>query len=304
MTFKEFIDYQESMTSTSCIAGFSRIALPLVRRVWPTEVEVTDEDGKKRKKKNPYKVPQIDEQARWRTDQNLRKIVNADARKRDDYDTRSTKFSRAELLQRAKRITGNDAALPGLTKWFDKLRYQKNPDNDTHNTVDAGQQPKHLYRGAASIEGLKKGWYANNPHNPIIHGSPFVNTGVSYSSPRPTNYGHQQGQVHATQFPALDGTGDEGGPTLLARFKGRPDQRFTYDPGLEKGEAGETPAELVSRGSTVGGGSETNLIRNKFDKYVIQRDRGVDKNGRWRPDVATVSDDKFDKVLKPNLKMI
>jgi hypothetical protein len=55
MRFKDFI---ESMTSTADVAGFSRIAIPLVRRVWPTEVEV---DGEKKKKKNPYRVPQVDE---------------------------------------------------------------------------------------------------------------------------------------------------------------------------------------------------------------------------------------------------
>lgn len=51
------MEMQESMTSTSCIAGFSRIAIPLVRRLWPSEEAV---DSKKKRKKS-YRVPQIEE---------------------------------------------------------------------------------------------------------------------------------------------------------------------------------------------------------------------------------------------------
>lgn len=41
MTFKEWL-LKETGTSTSCIAGFSRMTLPMVTRTWPVE--------KKRKK--------------------------------------------------------------------------------------------------------------------------------------------------------------------------------------------------------------------------------------------------------------
>ena len=55
MRFKDFIAMQESMTSTSCIAGFSRMSIPLIRRNW------FEPETDKKKKKKTYKVPQIDE---------------------------------------------------------------------------------------------------------------------------------------------------------------------------------------------------------------------------------------------------
>lgn len=60
MTFKEFI-MKEAMTSTSCVATFSRITLPMVTRMYPPAVmwdmnndKVEDEKkGRKRVKKQP-----------------------------------------------------------------------------------------------------------------------------------------------------------------------------------------------------------------------------------------------------------
>ena len=54
----------EAMTSTSSIASFPRIAIPLIYRTWPPsfgdELKPTDWDSKKKKKKK-YKVPQVDD---------------------------------------------------------------------------------------------------------------------------------------------------------------------------------------------------------------------------------------------------
>lgn len=60
MRFKEWM-LQEVGTSTSCIAGFSRITLPLVRRVWPMDWGAWHEDRKKKKK--PLEQPQVKESA-------------------------------------------------------------------------------------------------------------------------------------------------------------------------------------------------------------------------------------------------
>ena len=60
MKFKDFIQMDEVGTSTSCIAGFKRIAIPNVRRIFPPELNWTDPEEKKGKK-NPYRVPQLDE---------------------------------------------------------------------------------------------------------------------------------------------------------------------------------------------------------------------------------------------------
>lgn len=57
MRFKDWL-LKEVGTSTGDIAGFRRISIPMVRRVWPTE----GDDKKKRKK--PYRVPQVDEATR------------------------------------------------------------------------------------------------------------------------------------------------------------------------------------------------------------------------------------------------
>jgi hypothetical protein len=57
MRFKEWLN--ETMTSTSCIAGFSRPALPMVYRTWPPEWGNWREDRKKKKK--PIEQPQVKE---------------------------------------------------------------------------------------------------------------------------------------------------------------------------------------------------------------------------------------------------
>lgn len=62
MRFKDFIELTEAGTTTGDIAGFSRITLPLVRRVWPSdiaEVELDYYDWQKKKK--AYRVPQLEE---------------------------------------------------------------------------------------------------------------------------------------------------------------------------------------------------------------------------------------------------
>jgi hypothetical protein len=60
MKFKEFIDLTETGTSTADIAGFSRICIPLVRRMYPNEIDIGFGKNTKRTKVT-YKVPQLDE---------------------------------------------------------------------------------------------------------------------------------------------------------------------------------------------------------------------------------------------------
>lgn len=57
MRFKEWL-LKEVGTSTGSIAVFSRIAIPQVRRTWPSEITFDDD---KKKKKKPYRQPQLDE---------------------------------------------------------------------------------------------------------------------------------------------------------------------------------------------------------------------------------------------------
>lgn len=56
MRFKEW--FNETMTSTSCIAGFSRPALPMVYRTWPSEWGAWKDE---KKKKKPLQQPQVKE---------------------------------------------------------------------------------------------------------------------------------------------------------------------------------------------------------------------------------------------------
>ncbi len=49
MRFKEWLKLHEVGTSTSCIAGFSRIVLPLVTRKYPNDQEEKKDKKKKSK---------------------------------------------------------------------------------------------------------------------------------------------------------------------------------------------------------------------------------------------------------------
>lgn len=61
MRFKDWIQ-TEAMTSTNCVAGFSRIAIPLVFRQWPPAIAADLEWGRKDKKKKKVKPqPQVKE---------------------------------------------------------------------------------------------------------------------------------------------------------------------------------------------------------------------------------------------------
>lgn len=57
---REWLEVQEAITSTSNIASFARMSIPLVRRIWPQEVEV-DSSKKNRKRGKPYMQPQVEE---------------------------------------------------------------------------------------------------------------------------------------------------------------------------------------------------------------------------------------------------
>lgn len=59
MKFREWLNLKETMTSTSCVAGFSRIALPMQRRLWPMDWGAWHSDRKKKKK--PMEQPQVKE---------------------------------------------------------------------------------------------------------------------------------------------------------------------------------------------------------------------------------------------------
>jgi hypothetical protein len=58
MRFREWLKLKETGTTTSCIAGFSRIAIPMVRRQWSPEIKTMFEEDPPRKKK-PYTQPQV-----------------------------------------------------------------------------------------------------------------------------------------------------------------------------------------------------------------------------------------------------
>ncbi len=58
MRFKDWL-LKETGTSTSCIAGFSRMTLPLVTRQWPLEVAFQMEVPNGKRKKKPKDQPQV-----------------------------------------------------------------------------------------------------------------------------------------------------------------------------------------------------------------------------------------------------
>jgi len=58
-TFDEWMQLKETGTSTGDVAGFQRIAIPLVRRIFPSEITFDTKD--KKKKQKPYMQPQVKE---------------------------------------------------------------------------------------------------------------------------------------------------------------------------------------------------------------------------------------------------
>ena len=60
MRFKEFL-LKEVGTSTGDIAGFRRIAIPMVRRMWPPSVATMFEEDPPPKKKKIKAQPQVEE---------------------------------------------------------------------------------------------------------------------------------------------------------------------------------------------------------------------------------------------------
>jgi len=59
MRFKEW--FLKEMTSTANVAGFKRMSIPLVRRVWPQSVATMFDQNPPGKKKKVYKQPQVEE---------------------------------------------------------------------------------------------------------------------------------------------------------------------------------------------------------------------------------------------------
>lgn len=59
MKFREWLQIRETMTSTSCIAGFSRPIGAMQRRLWPIDWGGWYSDRKKKKK--PLEQPQVKE---------------------------------------------------------------------------------------------------------------------------------------------------------------------------------------------------------------------------------------------------
>jgi hypothetical protein len=59
--FKEWLELQEIGTSTSCIAGFSRIVMPLVTRQWPSQVTMMFQQDPPPKKEKTKKKKRVEE---------------------------------------------------------------------------------------------------------------------------------------------------------------------------------------------------------------------------------------------------
>jgi hypothetical protein len=62
--FKEFLELSEAGTFTNSIAGFSRMTIPLVRRIWPPQFGTDwgqDIESGRKKGKKPYAQPQVKE---------------------------------------------------------------------------------------------------------------------------------------------------------------------------------------------------------------------------------------------------
>ena len=55
LNFKDWLEMQESGTSTACIAGFSRIVMPLITRQWPTLLKDDDDEEEHHHKKKKSK---------------------------------------------------------------------------------------------------------------------------------------------------------------------------------------------------------------------------------------------------------
>jgi hypothetical protein len=62
MRFKEWFELQETMTTTADIAGFKRITIPLVRRMYPPEIATMFADNPPPENyKKVYSQPQVKE---------------------------------------------------------------------------------------------------------------------------------------------------------------------------------------------------------------------------------------------------
>lgn len=249
------------------------------------------------------------EASKWRSDDILRKLYRKERYRSGDYF--AEKMPRIEALKKAKKFLGLDDDLPGFRSWLDKLPYRGNPDAEAKEKMLRGEQPKHVYRGSLSLKGIKDGGdYANNK-DPVIHGTPRASAASGYSRGTPSTFSRED--VYATSLPAekIPGTNYSDQPRIIGRFKTNKDQRYTYDPGLESGEIGETPEEMLKSAESprdmenklLHNSAETNLAKNKFDNFMLHRKRGLDKKGKLKPQFAVISPEKMQQLM-PNLKII
>jgi hypothetical protein len=72
MKFKDWL-IREAGTTTGDIAGFRRMTLPLVRRMFPPEIATMYANDPPGKKKKPYKQPQVQEDVKALVSHNLTK---------------------------------------------------------------------------------------------------------------------------------------------------------------------------------------------------------------------------------------
>lgn len=158
MKFKDFINLDEVGTSTSSIAGFKRISIPNIRRRFPSEVigpnETEEECDKKKDKKKPYRVPQLEEASRMGsfidgmgqalTGQNS---YTPSGQQGDVSQDESAKTMAKQLEQMAQRVeqTGNQQQLVTLLKTmsstYNRLSDQWTQANNIMKTANI-QQPQ------------------------------------------------------------------------------------------------------------------------------------------------------------------
>lgn len=201
-------------------------------------------------------------------------------------------MARIDALRLASGITRGQEELPGWDKWLDDQDYYRNTDKETDDLLAAGQQPRQLYRGAFDLDGLKK----THKYGNIVHGSPHVKFAMAYKSPETIDASRDKPN-HTTKADGM---------AVLGKYRTKPDQKYTRDFGLERGEERHTPQEIIDK-EIRGGSFETDVADNEFAGHTIFRSRGSEKvDGAYapKPQMADVNDRDFRNILRPNLKVV
>lgn len=172
----------------------------------------------------------LDEMSRWRRDDVLPQVAGIKGT--------PAGVSRIKALAAASKRLGRDAdnTVPGFKGWADNLDYV-DADARAMDHLKRGEHPPEVYRGSSSQDAAQHGGrYAT--HGGSIFVSPFAGVAQDYvRDPR------RPQTTHGARLSTGDKT-----YSVVGRFGTTPDDGYTRDYGMERGEPTLTPAERLQDG--------------------------------------------------------